>query len=142
MYLIPDSMHAFTLTQASLALLAISSVMIMIYLQSKGGSDHEGERQGDGDGDGDGEGEGENNLQSHTRQEIMLIAAFGFFWFAFRVALRAMNRRGAHPSTTGEINLRHAMHPGTRRGPGFTQARSYGCAADDAYCVVEEWEFF
>lgn len=123
-----------------------------LYLQNRSAGEGEGEREGEGE-------EGEENSQSWTREEIMLITAFGFFWFgmvliqhyktfllndneAFRIALRALNQRGAHPSVTGEINLRHAMYPGVQRGPGLKQAKSYGCLADDAYCVVEEWEFF
>jgi hypothetical protein len=42
-------------------------------LQTRGG-ESEGEREGEGD-------EGDENRQSYTREEIMLIAAFGFFWF-------------------------------------------------------------
>jgi hypothetical protein len=62
---------------------------------------------------------------------------------AIRVAFRAMNRGSGYPSATGEINARDAMHSGRHRDPGFAPAlRPYPCSADDAYCVVEEWEFF
>ncbi|KIM90815.1 hypothetical protein PILCRDRAFT_149848 [Piloderma croceum F 1598] len=121
MYLIPDSMHAFSLTQTALALLAISSLMVTIMIQHRN----------------------EDNLLSERQQEFLLIAAFGLAWFAVRVGLRAMNRRSGHPSMTGEINARDAMHPNRQRALGFAPAlRPYPCSADDAYCVVEEWEFF
>lgn len=103
----------------------------------------------------------EKRTGSHTHEKKLCwsqdLDSFGLVWYSFtfqehftevldneavRVALRALNQRGVHPSTTGEINLRHAMYPGSQRGPGFKQAKSFGCLADDAYCVVEEWEFF
>jgi len=59
------------------------------------------------------------------------------------MAFRAITQGSEYPSMTGEINARDAMHPERRRDLGFAPAlRPYPCSADDAYCVVEEWEFF
>ncbi|KII95195.1 hypothetical protein PLICRDRAFT_34032 [Plicaturopsis crispa FD-325 SS-3] len=96
MKLMPHSLHAFNLTQTSVAILALASLIVLI------GVHHNREGQ----------------ILTQTQEEVVLIGAFGLFWLAFLVAMRAFNAGGS------------------------VNQRPYPCSGDDIYCIEEEWSFF
>ncbi|KZP17265.1 hypothetical protein FIBSPDRAFT_1046949 [Athelia psychrophila] len=121
MYLVPDSIHALSLAQTALALLAIASLMVMINMQQRT----------------------EGNVLSQAQGEVVMIAAFGIFWFAIRLCWRAMHQGEYHPGTIGTLNARRAMSHA--RAPGYGRASAprahYGWGAEEVV-VVEEWDYY
>lgn len=81
MYLVPDSLHAYNLTQTALALLAISSLMVMIMMKHRG----------------------EDNLLLQTQEEFLLVCAFGLAWFAICVAFRAIRQSSGYPCSVDDM---------------------------------------
>lgn len=69
---IPATHFAFSLTSTSVAILALSSLAIMIVAHHT--------RQG--------------QIMTQTQEEMLLIGAFGLFWLSFLVILRAFRARG------------------------------------------------
>jgi len=120
--------HAFQLTQTSVAILAITSLMFLVTMHHR--------REG--------------HLLTQTQEEILLIGGFGLFWMALLLAWRAWmaprNGTGLDLGRAAEVDLASAgaiRTAGRRLEPGFTGAiRPYPCSSDDVYCVVEEYTFF
>ncbi|KAK0190921.1 hypothetical protein F5146DRAFT_1046321 [Armillaria mellea] len=111
-----SSLHAFHLTQTSVAMMAIASLMLLVMLHHR--------REG--------------QLLTHTQEEMILIAGFGLFWVAVLLAWRAFTQASVSPGRAGTMGV-----TSSRREAGFTGgALPYPCSADDIYCVVEEWSFF
>jgi len=120
--MIPPSMHTFNLMQSSVAMLALASLSLLVVMHHR--------RSG--------------QFLTQMQEEMILIAAFGLFWFAVLVAYRAFNQRTADPRSIGEVSLASATQTGRgsseRVPPGFTAGRrTYPCSSDAVYCVVEEW---
>lgn len=111
-----SSSHAFHLTQTSVAILAIASMMFMVTMHHR--------REG--------------GLLTQTQEEMVLICGFGLFWIAVLLAWRATSHRAVDPVTGGELSLASA---GTGK-QGFTGIRPYPCSSDDIHCVVEDWTFY
>jgi len=80
---------------------------------------------------------------SQTQEEMILIGAFGLFWLAFLVALRAFRQRNAVvPGYLGETDVApHQLQASGVHGVNKGQ-RAWQCPGDSAYCVVEEWTYF
>jgi len=115
-----SSLHAFHLTQTSVAILAIASLVFLVTMHHR--------REG--------------RLLTQTQEEMVLICGFGLFWIAVLLGWRAMTQRAADPGRTGEISLSSAS-TGRAREPGFGGGiRPYPCTSDDLYCVVEDWTFY
>ncbi|KAL4262055.1 hypothetical protein AB1N83_006769 [Pleurotus pulmonarius] len=115
-----SSMQAFHLTQTSVAILAISSLLFLVTMHHR--------REG--------------HLLTQSQEEMVLIGGFGLFFMAAMLAWRGSQTRSIAPGAAGEIGL-SAASGSSRRDPGFTSgARPYPCSPDDVYCVVEEWTFW
>jgi len=120
MWTLPSNMHVFTLAQTSVAILAIGSLMIFIVTHHR--------RNG--------------QVLTQDQEELILIGAFGLFWFAFLVAWRALWQRR---STDGELGI--SGLPAPRRQAGFTgnnrnRYKTWPCSPYDVDCVVEEWSYY
>jgi len=119
MWTLPSDMRAYTLAQTSVAILAIGSLMVFTVAHHR--------RNG--------------QVFTQDQEEMILIGAFGFFWFAFLVAWRAIRQRR---NFEGEMGMGGVASP-PRRQPGFTGNPSRGgykpwpCSRYDVDCVVEEW---
>ncbi|KAF7433454.1 hypothetical protein PC9H_005406 [Pleurotus ostreatus] len=128
-----SSMQAFHLTQTSVAILAISSLLFLVTMHHR--------REG--------------HLLTQSQEEMVLIGGFGLFFMvltacfvvvsfhkAAMLAWRGSQTRSIAPGAAGEVGL-SAASGSSRRDPGFTSgARPYPCSPDDVYCVVEEWTFW
>ncbi|KAF9464604.1 hypothetical protein BDZ94DRAFT_1161622 [Collybia nuda] len=113
------SVHAFHLTQTSVAILAISSLMFLVTMHHR--------RDG--------------QMLTRTQEEMVLICGFGLFWMAALLAWRALSQSSMDPGKAGELGF--ATESGSYREPGFTGGRRpYPCSSDDLYCVVEDYTFF
>jgi len=113
-----SSTHAFHLTQTSVAILAILSMMAFVTMHHR--------REG--------------QLMTQTQEEMVLICAFGLFWVAMLIAWRAFSHRTGNLGP-GDIDLPMASAGGPESW--FTGGiRPYPCASDDIYCVVEDYTFF
>ncbi|KAI0303234.1 hypothetical protein BC826DRAFT_984170 [Russula brevipes] len=123
MWTLPSNMRAYTLAQASVAILAIGFLMVFVVAHHR--------RSG--------------QVFTQDQEEMILIGAFGLFWFAFLVAWRAVRQRW---SFEGEMGIGGVPNSPSRRQPGFTgNARgggykSWPCSRYDVDCVVEEWSFY
>jgi len=126
-----SSFHAFQLTQTSVTILAIISLMFLVITHHR--------RQG--------------QLLTQTQEEMLLIGGFGLFWMAIFLAWRAWIARrmevGMDLGRSAEVELAsagattHQTAARRRLEPGFTGAiRPYPCSSDDVYCIVEEYTFF
>ncbi|KAI0320828.1 hypothetical protein OF83DRAFT_487316 [Amylostereum chailletii] len=119
MRVIPHTLHAYTLTQTSVAVLAMSSLMVFIVAHHR--------RSG--------------NVLTIAQEELIIVSALGFFWLAMLVAWRAIRQGGS--GGPGEIDLASATRRTSARQTGFAGSnRGWPCSGDDAYCIVEEWSFF
>ncbi|KAL0950013.1 hypothetical protein HGRIS_010021 [Hohenbuehelia grisea] len=105
------SMHAFHLTQTSVAILAISSLIFLVTMHHR--------REG--------------HLLTQTQEELVLIGGFGLFFTAALLAWRALT----HPGHGGHINLGSAS--GVTRHSGGGAVPPYPCSPNDIYCIEEEW---
>ncbi|KAI9512177.1 hypothetical protein F5148DRAFT_1164534 [Russula earlei] len=125
LWTLPSNMRAFTLAQTSVAILAIGSLMLFVVTHHR--------RSG--------------QVFTQDQEELILIAAFGLFWFAFLVAWRAIRQQR---SFEGELGIGGAPPTNPRRQPGFTarggggggRYKSWPCSRFDVDCVVEEWSYY
>jgi len=115
---------AYTLAQTSVAILAIGSLMVFIVTHHR--------RSG--------------QVFTQDQEEMILIGAFGLFWFAFLVAWRSIRQRW---SFEGEMGMGGGAPNAPRRQPGFTgnagrggYKSSWPCSRYDVDCVVEEWSYY
>ncbi|KAH9006994.1 hypothetical protein EDB86DRAFT_36410 [Lactarius hatsudake] len=120
MWMVPSNLHAFALAQTSVAILAIGSLMIFVVTHHR--------RNG--------------QVLTQDQEEMILIVAFGLFWFAFLVACRAFWQRR---SAEGELGM--SGLPAPRRQAGFTGSarggyKTWPCSRYDVDCVVEEWSYY
>jgi len=69
---LPDTLHALTVTQTSVAIVALSSLMLVTVAHHQRGG----------------------RVMTQTQEEMVLIGAFGLFWLSVLVALRAFGTRG------------------------------------------------
>lgn len=111
-----SSLHAFHLTQTSVAILAILSMMVFVTMHHR--------REG--------------QLMTQTQEEMVLICAFGLFWVATLLAWRAYSHSAGDPGRAGEVDFPVAS--AGKQEPRYI--RPYPCSSDDIYCVVEEYAFF
>jgi len=149
MKMMPHSIQVIHLTQTSVTIMAIGALIFLVIKHH-----HTGEG---------------GRVLSRNQEELVLIVAFGAFWLAFLLAMRAYNQSSidvdlAHPSHlfsassgTAESNV---VGAGGRRAPAARDAPSaernaaaYGrpktgyrkdhpCSPYDEYCVTEEWAFY
>jgi len=117
-------MRAFTLAQTSVAILAIGSLMVFTVAHHR--------RSG--------------QVFTQEQEEMILIGAFGLFWFALLVAWRAIRQQW---SFEGEMGIGGGVPNAPRRQPGFTGAaggrggyKPWPCSRYDVDCVVEEWSYY
>lgn len=121
--LLPHSIHTFNLVQTSVIVLALASLSLLVVMHHR--------RNG--------------GFLTRTQEEMILIGAFGLFWFAVLVAWRARSQRTANPGAAGGAALASATQAGHGSagravGHGLTEGRRpYPCSTDAVYCVVEEW---
>ncbi|KDQ64513.1 hypothetical protein JAAARDRAFT_28151 [Jaapia argillacea MUCL 33604] len=116
-YMLPQSLQIFTFTQTSIAILAICSLMVLVVAHHR--------RHGE--------------VLSQTQEEMILIGAFGLFWFAILIALRAF--RAEDGAGTAMARAPSRATGGRQRAP-FTGRRRSWCHPDDMYCVVEEYSYY
>ncbi|KAH0587544.1 hypothetical protein J132_08475 [Termitomyces sp. J132] len=109
------SFHAFHLTQTSVAMLSIASMMFLVTMHHR--------RQGE--------------LLSQTQEEMVLICGFGLFWIATLLAWRSMTHRAVDPATGGELSFTSASP--SKQGAGYTGAIPFPCSKEDIHCVIEDW---
>ncbi|KAF8845788.1 hypothetical protein BDN67DRAFT_299527 [Paxillus ammoniavirescens] len=119
MKMMPHSIQVIHLTQTSVTVLAIGALIYLVIKQNR----HTGEGQ----------------MLSQNHQELILIGAFGAFWLAFLLAMRAFNQSSvdidlAHPrqlfsasSGTAESNV---VGAGARRAPAAYNAPPAGGASE------------
>ncbi|KAG6335640.1 hypothetical protein ID866_3456 [Astraeus odoratus] len=145
MKFMPQSIQVIHLTQTSVTALAIGALIFFVVKHHRS--------------------EGERRILTQEQEELVLIAAFGAFWLAFLLAMKAYNqssidvdlahpRHAFSPSTgTAETNV---VGAGSRRPPAAHSPsrdrygdrprtgyrKEYPCNPNDAYCVVEEWAFY
>ncbi|KAI0068861.1 hypothetical protein BV25DRAFT_1817780 [Artomyces pyxidatus] len=122
MWIIPHNLHAYTLTQTSVAFLAIASLMIFVVAHHH--------RSG--------------TVLTRDQEELVLVCAFGLAWLALLVGGRAVRQRSQY-GVYGELNSTPPKNVPVprRRESGFAEGRrAWPCARDDAYCVVEEWSYY
>jgi len=123
LWTLPSNMRAYTLAQTSVAILAIGSLMVFIVAHHR--------RSG--------------QVFTQDQEEMILIGAFGLFWFAFLVAWRAIRQQW---SFEGEMGIGGSVPNAPRRQPGFTgnagreRYKSWPCSRYDVDCVVEEWSYY
>ncbi|KAG1892437.1 hypothetical protein F4604DRAFT_27854 [Suillus subluteus] len=84
MKFMPHSIQVIHLTQTSVAMLAIGALIILVVKNHRTG--------------------GENRAFSQGQEELIVIAAFGAFWLAFLLAMRAWNQGSVN------IDLAHPSH--------------------------------
>lgn len=140
MKLLPHSIQVIHLTQTSVTVLVIAALVYFIVKHHN----NEGQRMTD------------------TQAELTIIVAFGVFWFAFLLAMRAFNQSGVevdlmHPRSAFSPSTGNAESnvvggrgssgyspPPSRYGdrPRTGYRKEYPCDPRDAYCVVEEWAFY
>lgn len=120
---IPDSFHIFNMMQSSVALLALASLAVLVVTHHR--------RDG--------------QLLTQLQEEMILVGAFGLFWFAVLVAFRA-SRQGGGTSSGAEVGLQRAAQSGRQAGRSEPQSaggrRPYPCSSDSYYCVVEEYGWY
>ncbi|KAG2754774.1 hypothetical protein P692DRAFT_20854082 [Suillus brevipes Sb2] len=85
MKFMPHSIQVIHLTQTSVTILAIGALIVLVVKHHRTAHN-----------------EGENRVLSQGQEELILIAAFGAFWLAFLLAMRAWNQSSvdidlAHP---------------------------------------------
>ncbi|KAF8914626.1 hypothetical protein CPB85DRAFT_521624 [Mucidula mucida] len=106
------SLHALHLTQTSVAILAILSLMYIVTIHHR--------REG--------------HVMTQTQEEMILIGGFGLFWIAVLLAWRAYTQGSGHGDFDGTVSRGQDSYTGS--------VLPYPCRADDMYCIVEEWSFF
>jgi len=111
-----SSLHAFHLTQSSVAILAILSMICFVTMHH---------RQ-------------EGRLMTQTQEEMVLICAFGLFWVAALIAWRAFSHQGVDLGRAAGVDI--PMASASRQEP--EGIRPYPCSSDDLYCIVEEYTFW
>ncbi|KAG1806793.1 uncharacterized protein HD556DRAFT_1523126 [Suillus plorans] len=84
MKFLPHSVQVIHLTQTSVTILAIGALIVLVVKHHRTG--------------------GENRVLSQGQEELILIAAFGAFWLAFLLAMRAWNQGSV------DIDLAHPSH--------------------------------
>ncbi|KAI0796633.1 hypothetical protein C8Q75DRAFT_741781 [Abortiporus biennis] len=135
--MLPSGIHIFSLMQSTVAVLAIASLAILVVMHHRRDA----------------------HLLTQTQEEAILIGAFGLFWFAILVGIRAMNQTpdmslyaGGHGSNSvaGSNAIAETASrsvgggvPGRegRNGAKVPGRRAYPCDKDSVYCVVEEWYY-
>jgi len=120
---LPDNFYAFTMAQTSIAIIALSAIMLITVAHHH--------RRG--------------QAMTQTQEEMLLIGAFGLFWLAVLVALRAFGQRD-DPTA-----LDHGLMPArTAAGDAYRRtvrsrpeaSSSWACGGDAYRCVVEEWGYY
>ncbi|KAG1833155.1 hypothetical protein EV424DRAFT_1367344 [Suillus variegatus] len=84
MKFLPHSVQVIHLTQTSVTILAIGALIVLVVKHHRTA--------------------GENRVLSQGQEELILIAAFGAFWLAFLLAMRAWNQGSV------DIDLAHPRH--------------------------------
>ncbi|KAJ6539361.1 hypothetical protein B0H19DRAFT_1178656 [Mycena capillaripes] len=110
--------HVFHLTQASVAILAVSGLIFLITMHHR--------REG--------------HLLTQTQEEMVLIFCFGLFWMSVLLGWHALRALGRNPELAGGTNAGVAVRRESQRP--VAGVRPYPCSIDDAYCIVEEYTFF
>ncbi|KAG2348923.1 hypothetical protein BDR05DRAFT_956279 [Suillus weaverae] len=119
MKFLPHSIQVVHLTQTSVTILAIGALIVLVVKHHRS--------------------TGENRALSQGQEELILIAAFGAFWFAFLLAMRAWNQGSididlAHPrnmfqSSTGAAQS-NVVGAGSRGIGAAAQARPPAVASE------------
>jgi len=128
MWTLPSNLGVFTMAQTSVAILAIGCLMVFTVAHHR--------RSG--------------QVFTQDQEEMILIGAFGLFWFAFLVAWRAVRQRWSFEGELGmgggggvpDAPRRQPGFTGNTRGRGGYRARPWPCSPYDADCVVEEWSYY
>jgi len=142
MKFMPQSIQILHLTQTSVTIIAIAALVFLVVLHHRSES---------------------GRVLSQTQEEMIIIAAFGAFWFAFLIAMRTFNQSSvdvnlAHPRNMFSPGARESAaaasgvqanaggyrgaHDGRYGQPQAGFRNSHPCNPNDAYCVVEEWTFY
>ena len=87
-------------------------------------------------------------MLSHIQEESALIGGFAMVWagaypYKLETLLLNINAMQCHSATV--LAWRATAYgggSGTSIGSGLGRDVYYPCAADDEYCIVEEWTFF
>ncbi|KAI0729433.1 hypothetical protein C8Q72DRAFT_316467 [Fomitopsis betulina] len=128
--MIPNTMHTYNLMQSSVAMLALASLSILWLASVVMHHRRNGQ------------------FLTQTQEEVILIAAFGFFWLAILVAWKAYTMQPGHgelaPVGSSTTPSRKPTAASRGRDPGFTRTarRQYGCTDDSWYCVVDEFSWY
>ncbi|KXN86286.1 hypothetical protein AN958_10148 [Leucoagaricus sp. SymC.cos] len=112
--LVLDIEDAFHLTQTSVAILAISSLIVLVTMHNRR----------------------EAEFLSQSEQEMILIGGMALFWVAALVAWRGF--RGDSP---GVANDAASTAVSGRIGRGGYSG-DWPCRPSDMYCVVEEYRYW
>ncbi|KAG2156075.1 hypothetical protein DEU56DRAFT_765444 [Suillus clintonianus] len=121
MKMMPHSIQVIHLTQTSVTILAIGALIVLVVKHHRNGGDPE------------------NRVLSQSQEELILIAAFGAFWLAFLLAMRAWNQNSvdidlAHPrsmfqSSTGAAQS-NVVGAGSRGIAAAAQGRPPAVASE------------
>ncbi|KZT39606.1 hypothetical protein SISSUDRAFT_619210 [Sistotremastrum suecicum HHB10207 ss-3] len=119
---LPASFHAFSVGQTAIAMLALSSIAVLVFAHHR--------RRG--------------TVLTQAQEEMILIGAFVLFLLSLMIAVRAYRtnlktgRAGGIRPTRSSVS----SHQGSQ-APRDGRAREYpypdACSRDARYCVIEEW---
>lgn len=134
--LVPGTLHVFNLLQSSVAILAVAALAFLVVTHHR--------RDG--------------HMLTQTQEEMILIGAFGLFWFAILVSFRVFRQSGGDLGAgyAGAVGAGSAaapaVQPATAPGAGVSRttpgqaggrrAPPYPCSSDSVYCYVEEWRWY
>ncbi|KAH8094789.1 hypothetical protein BXZ70DRAFT_946067 [Cristinia sonorae] len=130
---VPGTLHVFNMLQSAVAILAVAALAFLVVSHHR--------REG--------------HLLTQTQEEMILIGAFGLFWFAVLVGIRSFRQAGGQATMTspGAGAVQAASPPVANAGSGAGVSRTtpgqvggrrappYPCSTDSVYCYVEEWRW-
>ncbi|KAF8204989.1 hypothetical protein BJ912DRAFT_17321 [Pholiota molesta] len=106
------SLHAFQLTQTSIAILSISALLFMIMMHHKM----------------------DGRFMNQTQEEMAVIGIFALLWVAFLVGYKGITSKHGGNSATTDL--------GTPQSSQEYSGWGDPCAKGDAYCIYEEYTYF
>jgi len=107
-----SSLHAFQLTQTSIAILCISALLFMIMMHHRM----------------------DGQLMSHSQEEMALIGIFALFWIVLLVAWKFFTNKQSSVSTGLGI------HSASQNRDLLT-SKDF-CSGEGIYCIYEEYAVF
>ncbi|KAL9712727.1 ubiquitin-conjugating enzyme E2 H [Leucoagaricus gongylophorus] len=110
-----SSVYALHLTQTSVALLAIASLIVLVTVHNRRGAE----------------------FLSQTEQEMILVGGIALFWIAALVAWRGFRGESSISSSLANPTT---MVANSKAGSKFSN--DWPCGPNDVYCMVEEYNYW